>query len=55
MLKITTEQQILETALAYVHSCKMCFDWQSTENGSECLLIKDMTLYIKYKKTTWKM
>lgn len=31
MLKITTEQQILETALAYVHSCKMCFDWQSTE------------------------
>ena len=31
MLKITTEQQILETALAYVHSFKMCFDWQSTE------------------------
>jgi hypothetical protein len=31
MLKITTEQQILETALVYVHSCKMCFDWQSTE------------------------
>lgn len=31
MLKITTEQQILETACAYVHSCKMCFDWQSTE------------------------
>lgn len=31
MLKITTEQQILGVAGMYVHSCRMCFDWQSTE------------------------